>query len=185
MSPQRGGGSRLRLRWLLVLPALVLVSGCASDLVRTEDGYRNPRHHYRIGVPQGPGAPWKRVEIDGAWIGFRRPGPQTVSMQSSCGRPVAHPAIMARSLVLGIRERSLRQAGPIVVAGRSGWSQTFDTRSDGVAVRVKTVTVVIDDCTYDWTLAATGDFALAERAFDAWWGTFRLDPPGAETGTRS
>jgi hypothetical protein len=99
-----------------------------------------------------------------------------MSMQSRCGRPVAHPAIMARSLLLGIRDRSLRQAGPIAVAGRNGWSQTFDTRSDGVSVRVKTVTVVIDGCTYDWTLAAVGDFAPAERAFDAWWGTFRLDP---------
>jgi hypothetical protein len=92
---------------------------------------------------------------------------------------------MARTLVLGIRERTLRQAGPIVVAGRSGWSQTFDTRSDGVAVRVKTVTVVIDGCTYDWTLVAVGDFAPAERAFDAWWGTFRLDPPRGGAGTRS
>jgi hypothetical protein len=108
-----------------------------------------------------------------------------MSLQSRCGRPVAHPAVMARSLLLGIRGRTLLQAGPVVVAGRNGWSQTFDTRSDGVAVRVKTVTVVIDGCTYDWTLAATGDFAPAERAFDAWWGTFRLDTPGAGAATRS
>jgi hypothetical protein len=168
-----------------VLPALWLIAGCASHLARTEDGYRHTRHHYTIGVPRAPGATWERTEIDGAWIGFRRPGPQTVSMQSRCGRPVAHSAIMARTLVLGIRERTLRQAGPIVVAGRSGWSQTFDTRSDGVAVRVKTVTVVIDGCTYDWTLVAVGDFAPAERAFDAWWGTFRLDPPRGGAGTRS
>ena len=185
MPPPRGVASRARLGWALVLPALWLVAGCASDLARTEDGYRNTRHHYTIGVPRGPGAPWERVEIDGAWIGFRRPGPQTVSMQSRCGRPVAHPAIMARNLVLGIPERSLRQAGPIVVAGQNGWSQTFDTRSDGVAVRVKTVTVVIDGCTYDWTLAAVGDFAPAERAFDAWWGTFRLDLRGGGAATRS
>jgi hypothetical protein len=168
-----------------VLPALWLIAGCASRLTRTEDGYRHTRHHYTIGVPRGPGAAWERTEIDGAWIGFRRPGPQTVSMQSRCDRPVAHPAIMARTLVLGIRERTLRQAGPIVVAGRSGWSQTFDTRSDGVAVRVKTVTVVIGGCSYDWTLVAIGDFAPAERAFDAWWGTFRLDPPGGGSETRS
>jgi len=168
-----------------VLPALALAAGCASDLARTEDGYRNPRLHYSIGVPRGPGPPWERVEIEGAWIGFRRPGPQTMSMQSRCGRPVAHPAIMARNLLLGIRGRTLRQAGPIVVAGRNGWSQTFDTESDGVAVRVKTVTVVIDGCIYDWTLVATGDFAPAERAFDAWWGTFQLDSPGPGAAAQS
>jgi hypothetical protein len=168
-----------------VLPALGLIAGCASNLARTEDGYRHTGHHYTIGAPRGFGAPWERIEVEGAWIAFRRPGPQTVSMQSHCGRPVAHPAIMARNLVLGVRERTLRQAGPVAVAGRSGWSQTFDTRSDGVAVRVKTVTVVIDGCTYDWTLAAVGDFAPAERAFDAWWGTFRIDPRGGGAGTRS
>jgi hypothetical protein len=109
-----------------------------------------------------------------------------MSMQSRCGRPVAHPAIMARHLLLGIRERTLRQASPVAVAGRSGWSQTFDTpRSDGVAVRVKTVTVVIDGCTYDWTLTAVGDLAPAEHAFDSWWGTFRLDPRAGGGGTRT
>jgi hypothetical protein len=185
MSPPRRGAARGRLAWAFALPALGLIAGCASDLVRTETGYRNTRHHYTVGVPRGPGAPWKRIDVEGAWIAFRRPGPQTVSLQSRCGRPVADPAIMARSLVLGVRGRTLRQAGPVAVAGRSGWSQTFDTESDGVVVRVKTVTVVIDGCTYDWTLAAVGDFARAERAFDAWWGTFELDPQGDGAGPRS
>ena len=160
------------------LLALWLATGCASDLVRTDDGYRHPRHHFSIGVPAGYGAPWERTEIENTWVAFRRSGSQTLSLQSSCGRPVAHPAIMARHLVIGVRERRLRQAGPVVVAGRNGWSQTFDTRADGIALRVKTVTVVIDGCTWDWSLlAVVAEFAAAERAFDAWWGTFRLDSP--------
>ena len=162
---------------VLVLLALGLAAGCASgSIVLTEDGYRNTRHRYTIGAPRGPGPAWEQIEIEGAWIAFRRPGPQTLSLQSRCGRPVAHPAVMARNLVVGIRGRELRQAGPGVVAGRGGWSQTFDTRADGVTVRVKTVTVVIAGCTYDWTLAAVGEFAAAERSFDAWWGSFQLDP---------
>jgi hypothetical protein len=164
---------------------LLLAAGCASDLVRTDDGYHHPRHHFSIGAPGGYGAPWERAEIEGAWIAFRRPGPQTLSLQSSCGRPVAHPAVMARHLVMGVRERHLRQAGPVVVAGRNGWSQTFDIRADGVAARVKTVTVVIDRCTWDWSLAVAGEFAAAERAFDAWWGTFRLDSPDEGEEERS
>jgi hypothetical protein len=173
-----------RCLWLALLAGW-LAAGCAADLVRTEDGYRHIRHRYSIGVPGGPGPAWEEIDVKDAWVAFRRAGPQTLSMQSRCGRPVAHPAIMARSLVLGIRDRRLRQAGPIVVAGRNGWSQTFDTASDGVVLRVKTVTVVIDGCTFDWTLAAIGDFAAAERAFDAWWGSFRLDPPDGGVEKRS
>jgi hypothetical protein len=181
----RSGGASAGCRLLLGLIAGWLATGCASDLVRTEDGYQHRRHRYTVGVPGVPGPAWEEIEIEGAWIAFRRPGPQTLSLQSRCGRPVAHPAVMARSLVLGIRDRRLRQAGPIVVAGRNGWSQTFDTASEGVVLRVKTVTVVIDGCTFDWTLAAIGDFAAAERAFDAWWGTFRLGPPKGEAESRS
>ena len=169
---------------VVALLAVLLVTGCASNVKRTPTGYRHVRHHYSIGVPGGPGPAWQRIEIEGAWIAFRRPGPQTLSMQSRCGRPVAHPAVMARNLTLGIRERHLRQAGPVVVVGRGGWSQTFDTHADGVAVRVKTVTVVIAGCTYDWTLAVVGEFAAAERSFDAWWGSFQLDPE-AGGGERS
>jgi hypothetical protein len=175
--PPRGEAPPVRRRWALALLALWLAAGCASHIARTEYGYRNTRHRYSIGVPRDHGAPWERTEIDNAWIAFRRPGPQLLSMQSRCGRPVADPAVMARTLVVGVRGRSLRQAGPVVVAGRRGWSQTFDIRSDGVAERFKMVTVVIDGCTYDWTLGVVGEFAAAERGFDAWWGSFRLDPP--------
>jgi len=179
----RAGAAGVGGGWWVALSLLWLGLACASShLVATGAGYRNTQQNYSIGAPGGPGPPWQRTHIDGAWIAFRRPGPQTISMQSRCGRPVAHPAIMARSLLLGVRERDLLQAGPVVVAGRTGWSQTFDTRTDGVVVRVKTVTVVIERCTYDWMLAAVGEFGAVERVFDAWWGTFHLDPAagGAE-----
>ena len=161
--------------WLPTVLALWLVAGCASDIASVDGRYRHTRYDFTVGFP---GPTWKRGEIEGAWIAFQRPGPQTMSMQARCGRPLTEPVIMARTLILGIPERRIIQSGPVQLAGGDGWTQTFDTRTDGVAVRVKTVTLVIEPCVYDWTLAASGDFEDAERAFDAWWTSFRL---GAST----
>ena len=161
------------------LPGLLLILGCAGDLVAVEGGFRHRRHGYTLGTPEGPGAPWHRVEIDGAVIAFRRPGPQTVSVQSSCGRSVADPAILSRHLVIGVDRQVLQQAGPAVVDGRNGWTQTFDTPE---GVRIKTVTTVTGDCVIDWILAAQRGpgFEGAERVFDAWWSASRL--PEEATG---
>ena len=88
---------------------------------------------------------------------------------------------MARHLRMGLGASALLQAGPIGVGSRSGWTQTFDVEDDGVKARVKTVTLVVRDCTIDWILAAaqgvapSDGFAAIERDFDAWWQTFRLD----------
>lgn len=91
-----------------------------------------------------------------------------MSLQARCGQPVASPAIMARHLMIGIPERTLRQAGPFLVAGRSGWTQTFDARLEGRTVRIQTVTLVTSGCAYDLMLVAAGDPEPAQRSFQAW-----------------
>jgi len=163
--------------WLRVAAVLWLAAGCASDIAVAGGRYRHTRYDFSIGSPDPS---WKRGELEGAWLAFRRPGPQTMTLQVHCGRPITQPAIMARHLTLGIRDRVTVQAGPLQVAGGDGWSQTFDTHADGVPVRVKTVTLVAAPCVYDWTLAAAVAFEDAERDFDAWWASFRLDATGAQ-----
>jgi len=165
---RRVGVGLLALAWIGV--------GCAGPIVETTDGFRHRKHEYRIAAPDGPGPAWQRVDLEGADLAFRRPGPGTISMQSRCGRPVAMPQLMARHLLIGVPERELVAAGPVQVDGLSGWGQTFDTVSRGVKVRLKTVTLVVRGCTFDWVLAAAGSFDSAEAAFDAWWGSTRLDP---------
>ena len=81
---------------------------------------------------------------------------------------------MSRHLVMGLGERTLLAAGPLLVAGRGGWTQTVEFDRDGVPLRLKTVTLVVNDCTFDWILVASGPFEPAEQAFDAWWGSFQL-----------
>ena len=158
-----------------LLAVTLIGAGCAGPIKELDGGYHHRRHGYRIDAPGGPGGAWQRIEVEHAQLAFRRPGPSIVSLLSRCGRPVADPALMARHLVIGLPNRDLVQAGPLVVAGRDAWTQTFDTVQDGVSVRVKTVTLVVGDCTLDWILSASGPFEPAEAAFDAWWQSIRLD----------
>jgi hypothetical protein len=169
---------------VFALLVLFFVVGCASNLELTESGYRNARDGYSIGVPAGQGGPWERIEIEGAWIAFRRRGPETMSLQSRCGKPVAHPAIMARNLVVGIGERELVQAGPVIVGGTNGWIQSFDIPHAQVSVRVTTVTAVIGECSFDWTLATLGESQSANHAFEVWWSSFELDPDPRDEAKR-
>lgn len=169
----RGATSRA---WAGLLGALLFGAGCASSpMSRIEGGYRNRRHDYTIARPDGPGPAWRRVTLKGGELAFRRPGPDSIALDSRCGRPVAAPVFMARHLVIGLpKQRTLVAAGPTRVDGRDAWTQTFDTVQGGVSVRVKTVTLVAADCSFDWILMSAGSFELAEQAFDAWWGSFRL-----------
>jgi hypothetical protein len=153
---------------------LLVASACAGPIAKVDGGYRHRSLDYSIGRPEGPG--WERVAVKGADLTFRGPGGAAMSLQSRCGRPVATAELMARHLVIGFRERALVAATPVAIDGRSGWSQSFDTRGKGGAARVKTVTLVAGSCSFDWVLVTHAAEPAAEAAFDAWWGGFRLDP---------
>jgi hypothetical protein len=150
---------------------LLWLAACAHDLIAEDGGWRSRRDGFRIGAP---GAGWERFELAGATLAFRDQRVGSMSLQSRCRRPVADPAVMARHLVIGIPERTLRQAGPASVAGRPAWTQTFDARIDGRTVRTKTMTLVAGRCAYDFVLVAGDAFEPGERVFDAWIAGFSL-----------
>jgi hypothetical protein len=156
--------------------ALLWLPGCAHDLVAEDGGWRSTREGWRIDAP-APG--WERFELEGAALAFREGREKSMSVQARCRRPLAEPAILARHLVIGIPEHTLRQAGPAAVAGRSGWTQTFDARLDGRTVRVKTVTLVAAGCAYDFVLVAGEGFEASEQDYDAW--TRGFSPPEIDT----
>ena len=155
----------------------VVALGCASDLVATDGGWRHQQHGYSIGTPDASRG-WQRAQVEGALLAFRRAGTDTMSLQSRCRGAVAGASVMARHLLIGVPDRELESAGPVEVAGLDGWSQTF-VSGDAPSVRIKTITVVRGDCTVDWVLASTGDFATAETDFDAWWQSFDAASVGA------
>jgi len=153
----------------------VLGAGCAGPLVPEAGGWRHAKQGWTIARPDGPGAAWERVEVEGALLAFQRPEREWIAMQSSCG-PAASADVMARHLLIGIRDRELVASNPIEVDGRSGWQQIFEVRRGEGGVRVETVTLVAGRCTLDWILAAPAAEAPGEAAFEAWWQSFRLDP---------
>ena len=157
--------------------------GCSGSVAWVDGSYRDHRYDFRIGAPAGPGPTWQRVKVDDAALSFRRDtagGRDTLSLVPRCGRPVAEAQIMARELVIGLDERHLQAAGPVSIAGRSGWTQTFRTGADAAPVRVKTVTLVVQDCSFDFVLAVSGQADDAEAAFDRWWQSFQLGARYAE-----
>ena len=156
-------------RTVLGLP---LMLGCASSPLVVEGGRLvHPGHGFSIDVPERP--PWEPFSVDAA-AAYRTGGSARMSLQSRCGRPVAEPRIMARHLVIGLSERTLRQSGSVSVGGWPGWFQVFDTLHGEAVVRVKTVTLVAERCTFDWILSARSGFERAEPSFDAWWRSFEF-----------
>jgi hypothetical protein len=161
---------------------LLLAAACARDPVLENGVWHSRRAGFRIGEPAaaaGADGRWEQFDLEGAALAYRRGKLETMSLQARCGRPVASPAVMARHLVVGIPERTLREGGPREIAGRSGWLQIFDARLEGRSVRIETLTLVAEGCAYDLLLVTEGDFEPAERCFDAWAASFALTPAGA------
>ena len=144
--------------------------------------YQHRDHGYAVSAPVGAEGVWQRIEMEGATLAFRSPQADTVIVKSRCGRPVAGAQMMARHLLIGLRDRDLIEAHPVEIAGTSGWLQVVDTSSAGHPVRLKTVTLVVSQCSFDLVLGATrARFATVEPVFDAWWGGFHFtaDASGA------
>ena len=158
----------------------VLGAGCAGPLVEEAGGWRHREQGWTIARPDGDGAPWRRIEVDGALLAFERPDREFLALQSRCGRPVASPDVMARHLLIGIRDREIVWSRPVEIDGHGGFEQRFRVGGGPVDVRVQTVTLVLDGCTLDWILAGAADDGSSEAAFDAWWQSFRR---GAERRT--
>jgi hypothetical protein len=172
------GGTRGWVR-AAVLPALVGVgltgSACASDLVETPDGYLHARQGWRIEAPRGD---WTRVRVEGAELAFRDPSGAWLSLALRCGIARAEPRVLVRRLATGLPARTLVREGEVHVDGRPGWSQTWRTRLGDVERELDAVSVVADDCVYDWVLVSAPRPALDE-SFERWWRSFRLDRPAA------
>ena len=170
------GETRGRRCAVVALVLALAAVGCRTASVTVDAGRIHQREHgYSVRAPE---APWERARVDGAAAAFAR-GDALMSLQSRCRSPLTRPQILARHLIIGLPERTLRQSGPVSVGEAPGWMQTFDTEDAGRAVRIKTVTLVSGSCAIDWILSARADFDRVEPDFDAWWESFRPEAPPA------
>ena len=165
--------------WLLVI---LQTSACASDPVFEDGRYRHRRHHYSIAAPVGEGSAWRRIEVEGAVLAFQGRGGATMSLLERCGRSSTDPRILARQLLSGLEGRTLVEEGPLGEDGAQGWIQRVEATASGKVVRLKTVTRVSGECSYDWILVAPGGLEGMEPVFDRWWMSFRSSADGAEGG---
>jgi hypothetical protein len=163
--------------WLL---GILQTSACASDLVFEDGRHRHRLRHYSIANPGGEGSAWRRVEVDGAELAFQGPDRATMSLIEQCGRSRAEPRVLARQLWIGLEGRTLVDEGPVGADGSRGWIQRLDATANGETVRLKTVTRLIGECSYDWILVVPSGLEGPETAFDQWWKSFRGPTPAAE-----
>jgi hypothetical protein len=163
-------------RCLAAALALVLVNGCASDM-QWRDG-RAVHRELGFSVATPPGGAWERVAVEGAWLAYRHPAGAHMSLQTRCFRRYLNAQLRARHLLIGVAPRTLRQSGPVSVGPYGGWSQRVDVGEGPTPIRLKTLTLLIEDCAYDWLLTAHDDFDALEPVFDAWWQSFEREPAG-------
>jgi hypothetical protein len=156
--------------WLLVI---LQTAACASGLVFEDGRYQHRRHRYSIGKPGGEPSVWRPVAVEGTALAFQGPGQATMSLIETCGRSPAAPRVLARQLLIGLEGRTLVEAGPGGPGGSQGWVQRIEARSNGEPLRIKTVTLVIGQCSYDWILIVPGELEAQATVFDRWWESFR------------
>ncbi|HXK26176.1 MAG TPA: hypothetical protein VMS55_26170 [Myxococcota bacterium] len=153
---------------------------CASDLVLVSGRYVQRKDGLSFAEPEPGTPPWQRVEIDDTLAAWERPGGARITVQAECHRKPPSPQVQARSLLIGVERKELRQSGPVAVGPWPGWSQEFDVGEPERPLHLKTVTLVAQDCTVDFLLLAGDDFEAALPGFDAWWKSFEKSGAPAE-----
>lgn len=160
---------------------LVACAG-GGDLVATNGRYQHRYEGFSVPDPAVADPAWRRIKMRRTQLAYEREGGARLSLYSECDRTPTTPQVLARSLLIGVESRVLRQSGPVAVGSWQGWSQIADVEEGGRVRRLKTVTLIAERCNYDFLLIAGDDFEALEPGFDAWWGGFEsgvLVPAGA------
>ena len=156
---------------------------CASDLVLVDGRYVQRTDGLSFAEPEPATPPWRRVDVDDALAAWERPGGARITVQAECHRKPPSPQVQARSLLIGVEPKALRQSGPVAVGPWPGWSQELDVGEPQRPLHLKTVTLVAEDCTVDFLLLAGDDFEASVPGFDAWWQSFEKSGAPAEAAS--
>jgi hypothetical protein len=147
-----------------MLSAVLLVSGCAVK--RIENGVYHSSKGYRVVIPGNEWAPFDESPAD---LELRhRASPVGMAIHAMCegAAPRRATDVLARQLLIGLRDRSVIERGSTEIAGRPASRAVLDGRLDGSTTRVRMETMVMTDgrCVYDFTYVAPPETFDATRA---------------------
>ena len=160
--------------WLGVLPAIILVSGCAVK--RLDNGVYHSSKGYRVTTPSPQ---WLLVDDSPADLELRhRSVSAGMATHAVCEERTIRRSshILARQLLVGIRDRSVIARGEVDVAGRPAVRAVVDGSLEGSEVRIETVVVKDDRCVYDFMyVAPVSAFAATRPDFNRFVDSFRTE----------
>jgi len=162
--------------WLSVLPAILLACGCAVK--RIEQGVYHSPKGYRVTTPSPQ---WDPVVDSPADLELRpRSASAGMAVNAVCEERTTRLSsrVLARQLLVGVRDRSVIERGEVHVAGRPAVRAVVDGRVEGSKTKVRIETVVVKDerCVYDFLyVAPEATFAVTRPDFDRFVDSFRTE----------
>ncbi len=186
MGVGRSSRSKIGGAAVFIAVALSFALACATGLRSVDGGFEDPELGVRVEAPTGA-VEWRRVKVKDVDLRFSEDSSDaTMSLFSDCGRTARQladaPEILARQLLFGLRTAALPTIEEIEVAGHPAIAQVFEAEEESRRIMVKTVSVALQGCSYDFVLVAPRAFAAREVEFDRWWSSFSAIAPSAGGG---
>lgn len=159
--------------WLAVL--LTLASGCAVK--RIENGVYHSSKGYRVTIP----AEWVPVDGGPADLELRHRGAAAgMAVNAVCegAAPRRTTGVLARQLLIGLRDRKVIERGTAEVAGHSASRLVVEARLENTETRVRVEGLVMTDgrCLYDFlSVAPPEGFDAVRGDFDRFVDSFRTE----------
>ena len=161
---------------MTMLWAVLLLSGCVVK--RIENGVYHSSKGYRVAIPNGQ---WAPVDESPADLELRhRAAPAGMAVNAVCdgGVPRRDAGVLARQLLIGLRDRRVIERATAEVAGRPASRVTVEGRLEDTTTRMRIESVLLRDgrCLYDFLYAAPPEtFAAAHGDFARFVDSFRID----------
>jgi hypothetical protein len=160
-----------------VLALILVVSGCAVK--RIENGVYHSSKGYRITIPGGQ---WAPAEGGPADLELRhRGGPARMAVHATCEGGAARRTrgVLARQLLIGLRDRRVIGRGAVEVAGRAATRLVVEGRLEEegeTRVRIDSVALTDDRCLYDVLLVTPPErFGAVRDDFERFVDSFRTE----------
>jgi hypothetical protein len=159
-----------------MLGLIVLAAGCAGK--RIDNGVYHSSKGYRVTIP---GAQWIPVDGGPADLELRhRAAAAGMAVNAVCegGAPRRTAGVLARHLLIGLRDRTVIERGTVEVAGRPASRLVVDGRLEEAEGRVRVDSLVLKDgrCLYDFlSVGPPEGFDATRGDFDRFVESFRTE----------